>query len=76
VIFDFPVRYKKARYAFWGKLRDFEFYQLQRSVWVSPYPCEEEILFTADFFGVGKYVDILEVKKIITNKNLKKHFGL
>lgn len=44
VIFDIPNKKTNARDALRFKLRDLGFYQLQKSVWVFPYPCDS-------FFG-------------------------
>src|ERR1035437_5363263 len=76
VIYDLPIRFKKARNAFRWKLKDLGFFQFQKSVWIYPYPCEEEILFVADFFGVRKHIEILEVNKILDDSKLKAHFNL
>ena len=76
VMYDLPVRFKKARDAFRWKLKDLGFFQFQKSAWIYPYPCEGEMLFVADFYGVRKHVEILEVGKILDDKKLKTHFGL
>ena len=76
VIFDFPIRFKKARNAFREKIQEMGFIQLQKSVWVYPYKCEHEILFVADFFEVGKYIEILEVNSILREYKLKNYFDL
>lgn len=76
VMYDLPVRFKNARNAFRWKLKDLGFFQLQKSVWIYPYPCEEEILFVADFFGVKQHIEILEVNKILHDIKIKKYFNL
>ncbi len=76
VMYDLPIRFKKARNAFRWKLKDLGFFQFQKSAWIYPYTCEGEILFVADFFGVRKHIEILEVDKILDDKKLKAHFGL
>ncbi len=76
VMFDIPVRSKSAREAFRWKLKQLGFVQFQRSVWVFPYPCEDELLFIANFFEVGKYVEIITAEFIIDDQKLKKHFEL
>ncbi len=76
VMYDFPIRFKKAREAFRWKLKDLGFFQFQKSAWIYPYPCEEEILFVADFYGVRKHIEILQVDKILDDKKLKEHFNL
>ena len=76
VMYDFPIRFKKARNNFRWKLKDLGFFQFQKSAWIYPYPCEGEILFVADFFGVQKHIEILEVDKILDDTKFKMHFGL
>lgn len=75
VIYDLPIRFKVTRNAFRWKLKELGFFQLQKSTWVYPFPCEREVMFVADFFGVQKYIEILEVNKISNDKKLKAHFG-
>ena len=45
VIFDIPEQFKLARESLRRKLQEMGFYKLQKSVWVYPYPCEDEIDF-------------------------------
>ncbi len=76
VLFDIPVQFSKAREALRWRLKSLGFYQYQKSVWVYPHPCEKEILYVADYFGVGRFVEILSVDYLSKDKDLKKHFGL
>ena len=74
VMFDIPMRFTKGREALRYHLKNLNFFQFQKSAWVYPYPCEDEIIFIADFFGVGKYVEILTIESIPNDKKLKKYF--
>jgi DNA-binding transcriptional regulator PaaX len=79
VIFDIPTKpkkYNKARGALRDKLRKLGFYRLQKSVWVYPFPCHDEILFIADFFGVKQFIEILTVDNMLHENKLKNFFGL
>src|SRR3989344_936995 len=76
VIFDIPIRFNKGRDALRFHLIDLGFYQFQKSAWVFPYPCEDEIIFIADFFRVGKYVEVLTVENVLQEYKLKKYFDL
>lgn len=76
VMYDLPIRFKKARNAFRWKLKDLGFFQLQKSAWIYPYPCESELFFVADFFGVRKHIEILEINKILNDRKLKVNFCL
>ena len=64
VIFDIPEPKKKSREVFRKKLREMEFYQLQKSVFVCPYVCKDEIDFLKDYLGVGPYVQLVVAKEI------------
>ena len=76
VMFDIPIKHKKAREALRWRLKALGFYQYQKSVWVYPHPCEKEILYVADYFGVGKHVEILSVDYLTKDEDLKKHFEM
>ena len=75
-MFDIPMRFTKGREALRYHLKDLGFYQFQKSAWVYPYPCEDEIIFIADFYKVGKYVEILTVDKALREEKIKKYFKL
>ncbi len=76
VMFDIPMRFTKGREALRFHLKDLNFFQFQKSAWIYPYPCEDEIIFIADFFRIGKYVEILTVENIPRDGKLKKYFNL
>lgn len=77
VIFDIPEKYKRrARDALRDKLQKMKFYQLQKSVWVYPYPCEKEIQFLCEFFDITSYVNIIVADNIYNDIKLKKYFKL
>lgn len=77
LIFDIPTRpkiYNQARNALRQKIKELGFHQLQKSVWVFPYECEDEILFIAEIFEVEKYVEIVTAEKLLHEKNLRSIF--
>lgn len=76
VMFDIPMRFTKGRESLRYHLKDLGFFQFQKSAWIYPFPCEDEIIFIADFFGVRKCVEILTVESILDDQKLKKHFHL
>lgn len=76
VLFDIPVKYTKARDALRFRLKALGFYQYQKSVWAYPYPCEKEILYVADYFRVGRFIEIFEAVHLSNDKDLKKYFKL
>lgn len=75
VIFDVPQRgYKKARDALRKKLESLGFYQLQKSVWIHPYECRNEIDFIIEFFNISPYVRIAEVSRFDGDHLVKEKF--
>lgn len=77
VIFDIPEDKKLAREALRRKLKQFNFFPLQKSVFVFPFKCEKEIRSLADFFKVGEYLEIILAKSLgLREKELKNIFGL
>ncbi len=76
VMFDLPIKYSKARNSLRFQLKKLGFVQFQKSVWIYPYPCLDEILFIIDYHKIGKYVEILEVSNILNENKLKKLFNL
>ncbi len=76
VMFDLPVRFSKARDSLRFKLKQLGFVQFQKSVWLYPYQCEDEILFVADYYKVSKHIEFLELNSINNDMKFKKHFSL
>ncbi len=77
VIFDIPEKQRKrARDALREKLQKLGFYQLQKSVWVCPYPCEKEINFLCEIFDINPFIGIIIAEKIYNDIKLKRHFQL
>lgn len=58
------------------KLRELGFYPLQKSVWVHPFPCEDEILFIAGIFRIERFIDILIAESVLNEDKIKKFFNL
>ena len=75
VIFDIPEKKKAAREALRKKLCDLEFYRLQRSVWVTPYDCKNEIAFISEFFEIRNCLRYINADYIDNEAELKLHFN-
>lgn len=76
VIFDIPEKIKPARDALREKLKKLGFYELQKSVFVFPYKCEDEIDFVIEFFEMRRHVRTVLAEKIDNELHLKKIFKL
>ena len=77
VIFDISELTRIKRDGFRGFLKTLGFYPLQRSVWIQPYDCRDEIHLLRDFFGLSKKeVTLLVVESIEDNVSLRQRFGV
>ena len=65
IAFDIPNSQRIKRNAFRGKLKELGFYSTQKSVWLHPYNCQEEIKILMNFFGLtNKQIQIFVAEKI------------
>ncbi|MBI2356049.1 MAG: hypothetical protein HYV13_02495 [Candidatus Doudnabacteria bacterium] len=76
VIFDIPKEYKQASNLFAQKLKELDFVMLQKSVWVCPYPCEDEIDFLKEIYHVRPFVRLATIEKLDIQHDLIKKFNL
>ncbi len=60
IFYDIPEEHKAGRNALTAKLRALGFFQLQRSVWIHPFPCREVIETITNNYGLEKYVSYIE----------------
>jgi len=78
LLYDIPVQYKRASDAFREKLKQLGLYQLQKSVWVSPYDFVGEIEFLCGVFDIdiNRYILYFTTPNIPKESVLKKFFHL
>ena len=76
IIFDIPSDKKQAREAFRKKLSELGVYPLQKSVFLTPYPCEKEIEFIATIFEIRQYILLLYVSAFEGEEKFRHRFNL
>ncbi len=76
VIFDIPEKYKDLRDLFRMRLCQLGLFQLQESVYVSPYPCFDEVEFLRELYGISFTVRYLLVERVEDDASLRTHFHL
>lgn len=76
VIFDIPEKKKKAREALRNKLKDLGFKELQKSILVFPYECEDEIDFIMEVFEIRNHVRFMKVDAFTNEEQFKLKFKL
>lgn len=74
VIFDIPEGQKKARNLLRHHLKRLNFFPLQKSVFVHPFHCKEQVDFLKHNFGVANYITYMEVKSIDKQNLLRNYF--
>jgi DNA-binding transcriptional regulator PaaX len=76
VMFDIPESKKVARNVLKAKLDELGFKLLQKSAYIHPYPCEDEIEFIATVYEVRRFVQVHRIDKIQDEQRLIKLFGI
>lgn len=77
VIFDIAELKRTQREAFRGKLKELGFLVIQKSVWIHPFSCRDEITLLRDFFGMDKNdIRLIIAENIENDQELKKVFNL
>jgi DNA-binding transcriptional regulator PaaX len=75
VLYDIPEEKKHGRNSLAFKLRSLGCYQLQKSIWVHPYPCKNEIEAITVRYDVEKYVTYIVTSYIDKQDLLKRRFS-
>jgi|SRR3989344_2852454 len=75
VFFDIPEKKRKARNALREKLRDLGFYEMQKSVFVLPYECQDEINFVVSIFNIKPHVQYAEMINSTNELELRQFFN-
>lgn len=78
VLYDIPLAQRKASNAFRSKIRQMGLFQLQRSVWVSPYECLAELEFISTIFEIDmdNCVSYFRTKEIPKEREIRSYFDL
>ena len=77
LIFDIPEATRAIRNLFRDKIQELGLYTLQKSVYVTPQPCEKEILRLTRMLKIEKGVQMLEARKLGRSEAaVRRFFGL
>lgn len=76
VIFDIPKEKHGASLAFTSKLKELGFFMFQKSVWIHPYDCINEIILLRKIFEIDPYVKVVIVEAFEGDYSMRKHFSL
>ena len=76
IIYDVPVKKRYFQDLFRKAIKKLGLYQLQKSVFLTPYPCDGQIEFLREYFQVGGEVLYMIVERFENDGVYKKYFGL
>ena len=76
VVFDIPEKMRSSRNILRDRLKYVGFYELQKSVFVFPHDCRDEIEFIVEFYNLRKYVRFAVLDSIDNGFHLKSVFNL
>ncbi len=76
VLYDISKLKHTQQEKFRRKLKEMRFLQFQKSVYLTPYDCFDEIEYLRHYFGLSREVTMMEISKLENEVLYKKYFGL
>lgn len=76
IIYDIAKEKKKERDYMREILKRLKCFQLQKSVYLTPYRCENEIEYIRQLLGIGDEVKMLKVSSFENEKPYRDYFGI
>ncbi len=76
VMFDIPELKKKEREGLRYRLKYLGFYEFQKSVFVHPFDCKDEIDYIIELYKIKKFVRFIVADFLDNELDLENHFGL
>lgn len=76
IIYDIPKHQKKESDYFRQLLKRIKCFQFQKSVYLTPYVCEDEIEYIKQLLAIGTSVKVLKVASLENEKTYKEYFGI
>ncbi|MBI2021134.1 hypothetical protein HYS99_01310 [Candidatus Giovannonibacteria bacterium] len=76
ILFDVPEKHKKARNALSFALKKAGCFQFQKSVFIHPFECKNEIDFIIEFFLLRPYVRFILAETLDNELDVKRYFNL
>lgn len=76
IIYDVAELGKQQRDAFRGMLKRLKFLQIQKSVYITPFPCYEEIEYIRQRFGLSSEVKMIVATGLEETEAYNTYFGI
>lgn len=74
ILYDIPESKKHSRDALNSTLRRIGCFQLQRSVWITPFSCRGEIEIVCSHLDVADFVTYFEARNLDNERTMVRHF--
>lgn len=74
ILYDIPERQKSARDALGTQLLRIGCFQLQKSTWITPFPCRDDIVKICTHYDIDTYVTYFEALNLDNEKALLSRF--
>ncbi len=75
IFFDIPETKKTSRNRLNSKLKQLGYQQLQKSIWIHPYPSRAEIEAVTEVLDIRQFVTYIEISAIDNAKELETRFS-
>lgn len=76
VLYDINKLKRSAQDQFRSILKQIKFLPLQKSVYLTPYPCKEEIEYLKHYLNINEEVILIEVSRLENDKIYRDYFGI
>lgn len=75
-MFDIPEKKKRLREAIRFHLKQMGLLEYQKSVFISPYPCEDEVEFVLEYYSARRYIRFVLAEKLDNELHFMRKFKL
>ena len=76
VLYDIPTRKKRLQEVMRKELKKLGLLAINESVYITPYPCYDEVEFLRQYYNLGGYIKFLLIEKLEDDSAYKQYFGL
>ena len=76
ILFDIPEKKRQARDVLRETIKRLGFYEYQKSVFIHPYPCQDEIDYIVEYYEIRQYVRIVTATELDNEIHLRKIFNV
>lgn len=76
VSYDIPNSLNKKRDFFRSILKRWQFYQIQKSLWVYPFECKQEIAVVAEYLKIEPYIVVMATDLLANEEEVERFFNL